>query len=334
MKRPRYDSLGREIWLGVDPPALTLPTRHRGPLARSYDQYKKRHEPPPATPPTTTHPYTFLGKTSNDEDVFERGLDALGLAFRVRTFRSRPDAVAYASTNRTTGADELWLYDEDTDAWVREGDTLRARVSEAAYPEEHIRAPGEERDENPAVGNVHLGRRFTLNERRALRAGHLNPQIEEAIARARAGASRPRARQSAFGEVEEDRPAPASHRFAANCAVHRQLTAADFERRPNPESNRGRSGLGLGRHDAREARGGRFVSTPPCDACGKPTGADYMTDSEVCGDSDGPGFFICNRSRCSAKCEKLGVEERRALYTATRASSRRDNPADDVPLTS
>lgn len=75
------------------------------------------------------------------------------------------------------------------------------------------------------------------------------------------------------------------------------------------------------KHDEREARGGRFKKTQPCDGCGKPTGADYCTDAEVCGGSDGPGFFLCSRKVCQKKLEPLGVEERRALYTSTRGSS-------------
>jgi hypothetical protein len=71
-------------------------------------------------------------------------------------------------------------------------------------------------------------------------------------------------------------------------------------------------------HNERDASQ-RFRKTHPCDACGKPVGTDHITDDEVCGSSDGPGFFLCDRKRCCAKREPLSVEERRALYTATRA---------------
>lgn len=62
--------------------------------------------------------------------------------------------------------------------------------------------------------------------------------------------------------------------------------------------------------------------TPPfplCDGCGAPTGDDYATDAEVCGASDGPGFFLCDT--CAA-LEGTPLEERRAHYTAQRAINR------------
>ena len=73
-------------------------------------------------------------------------------------------------------------------------------------------------------------------------------------------------------------------------------------------------------YDARETRGGRYVASPKCDCCGKPVGTAYFTDADVCGDTDGPGFYLCERVRCMARRDGLGVEERRALYTATRAA--------------
>jgi hypothetical protein len=64
---------------------------------------------------------------------------------------------------------------------------------------------------------------------------------------------------------------------------------------------------------------GKYVRSSPCDACGKPTNeATRATDDEVCGGSDGPGFYLCDRKRCQAKVPD-GVEERRAYYTAQRA---------------
>ena len=74
-------------------------------------------------------------------------------------------------------------------------------------------------------------------------------------------------------------------------------------------------------HEARESRGGRYATSPRCDCCGKPVGTAYYTDTDVCGGSDGPGFYLCERVRCMAKREGLSAEERRALYTATRAAS-------------
>lgn len=73
--------------------------------------------------------------------------------------------------------------------------------------------------------------------------------------------------------------------------------------------------------ELREHRGtgGKFVKADPCDACGKPTNeATRMTDDEVCQGSDGPGFFLCDRKRCTALYENLPVDERRTLFTAQR----------------
>jgi hypothetical protein len=66
---------------------------------------------------------------------------------------------------------------------------------------------------------------------------------------------------------------------------------------------------------------GQYALEIPCDCCGKPAGADYLTDDEVCGDSDGPGFYLCNRVRCAPRYEGKPVEERRALFTAGRESA-------------
>jgi hypothetical protein len=75
-------------------------------------------------------------------------------------------------------------------------------------------------------------------------------------------------------------------------------------------------------NEKRERENGRFAVSEACDCCGKGTGRDYCTDDEVCGGTDGPGFFLCARARCRAKVEGLGVEERRVLYTAQRAANR------------
>ena len=77
------------------------------------------------------------------------------------------------------------------------------------------------------------------------------------------------------------------------------------------------------RHELRDDSSGQFVKTQPCDGCGKPTGRDYFTDDEVCGGSDGPGFYLCGRKRCCAKREHLSVEARRELYTRVREEGRK-----------
>jgi len=72
---------------------------------------------------------------------------------------------------------------------------------------------------------------------------------------------------------------------------------------------------------ARDSQG-RYDFEPACDCCGKPCGSTvdgYLTDDEVCGNTDGPGFFLCDRKRCAAKREGLTVEQRRELYTRQRA---------------
>lgn len=72
------------------------------------------------------------------------------------------------------------------------------------------------------------------------------------------------------------------------------------------------------RHTDRDT-GGRYRSSELCDACGKPVGTEYLTDDEVCGGGDGPGFFLCSRVRCCNKRDPLTVDQRRALYTERRA---------------
>lgn len=72
-------------------------------------------------------------------------------------------------------------------------------------------------------------------------------------------------------------------------------------------------------HDDRDHRSGKFRKTELCDACGKRVGTAYFTDTDVCGSTDGPGFFLCDRKRCMAKRDGLDEAARRALYTAQRA---------------
>jgi hypothetical protein len=66
-------------------------------------------------------------------------------------------------------------------------------------------------------------------------------------------------------------------------------------------------------------RAGKFRPSPRCDGCGKPVGKTYLTDDEVCGLGDGPGFYICTRARCASRLDRLTVEQRREIYTAQRA---------------
>jgi hypothetical protein len=59
-----------------------------------------------------------------------------------------------------------------------------------------------------------------------------------------------------------------------------------------------------------------------CDGCCKPiterTGG-HVTDTEVCGSVDGPGFYLCGRARCEQERNRLDVEARRALFSRGRA---------------
>jgi hypothetical protein len=75
-------------------------------------------------------------------------------------------------------------------------------------------------------------------------------------------------------------------------------------------------------HNDRDSSG-RFRQTNLCDCCGKPVGTEYVSDDEVCGSSDGPGFFLCQRKRCenSPIRNNPNVEARRTHYTLTRSTS-------------
>lgn len=77
------------------------------------------------------------------------------------------------------------------------------------------------------------------------------------------------------------------------------------------------------RYDKRR-RDGRYVASPLCDGCNKPVGTNWYTDAEVCGGGDGPGFFVCERARCSKKLEGLDVPARLAHYTANRLGRKGD----------
>jgi hypothetical protein len=65
-------------------------------------------------------------------------------------------------------------------------------------------------------------------------------------------------------------------------------------------------------------RQGKYRATAKCDGCNKPVGTNYFSDEDVCGSGDGPGFYVCDRKRCAAKLEGLGVEQRRAVYETNR----------------
>ncbi len=75
------------------------------------------------------------------------------------------------------------------------------------------------------------------------------------------------------------------------------------------------------RHDLRDDNNQHFAKSPACDACGKPTGTVYYTDTDVCGNTDGPGFFLCDRKRCRSRREGLSVAKRAALYIACRCKT-------------
>jgi hypothetical protein len=69
---------------------------------------------------------------------------------------------------------------------------------------------------------------------------------------------------------------------------------------------------------------GRFSDWQRCDGCGKPVKpGEHYTDDEVCGSTDGPGFFLCARKRCAQHRNALDVAARRELYT----NQRRKNEA-------
>jgi hypothetical protein len=79
-------------------------------------------------------------------------------------------------------------------------------------------------------------------------------------------------------------------------------------------------------HDIRDKATGRYIPSRLCDACNKPAGTDPLCDDEVTGGHERPGFILCERKRCSAKLEKLGPEERRAIYETTVAERQGFNP--------
>lgn len=70
-----------------------------------------------------------------------------------------------------------------------------------------------------------------------------------------------------------------------------------------------------------------------CDACNEPVGDDYMTDDEVCGNGDGPGFILCDRRVCRVKCANMNIEERRAHFAKQREIRVRDERIEQHMLT-
>jgi len=71
-------------------------------------------------------------------------------------------------------------------------------------------------------------------------------------------------------------------------------------------------------------RAGRYARHTRCDGCGLPIRGQYLTDEAVCGGTDGPGFYLCWRVRCSRRRAQLGLAERGAFY----AEQRRKNTAE------
>ena len=70
---------------------------------------------------------------------------------------------------------------------------------------------------------------------------------------------------------------------------------------------------------SRRNAAGQYVQGENCDACNRKMAkavsqGDYVTDDEVCGSSDGPGFYVCHA--CNDKLQGRSIEERRAVYAA------------------
>lgn len=69
---------------------------------------------------------------------------------------------------------------------------------------------------------------------------------------------------------------------------------------------------------------GRYANERRCDGCGGHVKLDdYCTDEEVCGTSDGPGFYVCGLDTCASGKLDLTIQERRLIYTAQRAKNMR-----------
>ncbi len=70
-------------------------------------------------------------------------------------------------------------------------------------------------------------------------------------------------------------------------------------------------------------RGGQFAAVPKCDFCGKPITGGHHSDTRVCDNSDGPGFYLCDRVRCVGARDALekhqGLSALAEHYTRQRA---------------
>jgi hypothetical protein len=78
--------------------------------------------------------------------------------------------------------------------------------------------------------------------------------------------------------------------------------------------------------DYRRDRVGRFTREDRCDSCGAVIahhrGAQYATDTDVCDNGDGPGFFLCvDKPKCEQRYQGMDVESRRDLFTRQRAEN-------------
>ncbi len=57
-----------------------------------------------------------------------------------------------------------------------------------------------------------------------------------------------------------------------------------------------------------------------CDACGEKIVGEHFTDEEVCGATDGPGFFLCGDAEC-IESRPQSLRHRRRRYTHQRAAN-------------
>lgn len=69
--------------------------------------------------------------------------------------------------------------------------------------------------------------------------------------------------------------------------------------------------------------GGTSAVRTNCDACGCVVIDGHRADTEVCGDTDGPGSFLCSWGRCVARLEDLTPAERKDIYEARRRENKK-----------
>ena len=67
----------------------------------------------------------------------------------------------------------------------------------------------------------------------------------------------------------------------------------------------------------RATASGKFKSGPVCEFCGKPAGHNYYSDEESLS-IDALGLTLCERKRCITKRDAMSLEERRAVYAASK----------------